>query len=156
MHSRIAYLATALLLASSISLRAQTSSTANPTGASQAAQSQIKKVPAPYTSSSSGKEMYMTYCASCHGQDGKGNGSAAAALKTQPTDLTLLTVKNGGKFPELHVAEVIKGDTHTAAHGSKEMPVWGPVFLSMRPHDAAQEQMRLSNLTKYLESIQEK
>lgn len=100
--------------------------------------------------------MYMAYCASCHGPDGRGNGPAAAALKTQPTDLTLLTVKNGGKFPELHVAEVIKGDKLTPAHGNKAMPVWGPVFLSMSPHDTAQEQMRLSNLTKYIESIQAK
>jgi mono/diheme cytochrome c family protein len=102
--------------------------------------------------------MYMAYCASCHGQDGKGNGPAAAALKTPPTDLTLLAAKNGGKFPDAHVAEIIKGDKLTVAHGSKAMPVWGPVFLSMSmsPHDTAQEQMRLSNLTKYVESIQAK
>ena len=156
MCSRIVCLAATLVLVSSISLSAQSSSITNPTATSQAAQSQIKNVPAPYTSPSSGKDMYMAYCASCHGQDGEGKGPAAAALKKQPTDLTLLTVKNSGKFPELHVAEVIKGDTLTAAHGSKEMPVWGPVFLSMRPHDVAQEQMRLSNLTKYLESIQAK
>ena len=125
---------------------------------SQAAQSQIKQVPARYTNPSSGGDMYMAYCASCHGKDGKGNGPAAAALKTQPANLTQLAAKNGGKFPEVHVAEVIKGDKLTPAHGSKAMPVWGPVFLSMStsPHDTTQEQMRLSNLTKYLESIQAK
>jgi hypothetical protein len=102
--------------------------------------------------------MYMAYCASCHGQDGEGNGPAAAALKTHPTNLTILAAKNGGKFPEVHVVAVIKGDNLTPAHGNKAMPVWGPVFLSMStsPHDTAQEQMRLSNLTKYLESIQAK
>ena len=118
--------------------------------------SQIKKVPAPYASPSSGKDMYIAYCASCHGKDGMGNGPAAAALKTQPTDLTILAVKNGGKFPESHIAEVIKGDKLTAAHGNKEMPVWGPVFFTLGRHDQAQEQMRIHNLTTYLESIQQK
>lgn len=156
MCSRIVCLATALVLVSSIALTAQTSSTANPPAASQPAQSHVKKVPPPYTSPASGKDMYIAYCASCHGQDGRGNGPAATALKTQPTDLALLAVKNGGKFPDAHVAEVIKGDQLTAAHGNKEMPVWGPVFLTMGQHDTAQEQVRIHNLTKYIESIQQK
>ena len=100
--------------------------------------------------------MYIAYCASCHGQDGTGNGPAAAALKTPPTDLTLLAAKNGGKFPDAHIAEIIKGDRLTAAHGNKDMPVWGPVFLTMAQHDTAQEQLRIRNLTTYLQSIQQK
>ncbi len=156
MCSRIACLATALVLALSILLTAQTSSNANSTENPQPARSQIKKVPAPYTSSSSGKDMYIAYCASCHGQDGRGSGPAAPALKTRPTDLTILAVKNGGKFPDAHIAEIIKGDSLTAAHGNKEMPVWGPVFLTLGRHDPAQEQMRIHNLTTYLESIQQK
>ena len=156
MCSRIVWLTTALVLALSISHTAQTSSSANPAGTSQSAKSQIKNVPAPYTSPSSGKEMYLAYCASCHGKDGMGNGPAAAALKTQPTDLTVLAVKNGGKFPDAHIAEIIRGDKLTAAHGNKEMPVWGPVFLSLGRHDTAQVQMRIHNLTAYLESIQQK
>lgn len=153
---RSLYLTGVMVLALAIWLTAQTSSSANPPGTSQSVQSQIKKVPAPYTSSSSGKDMYIAYCASCHGQDATGNGPAAPALKRRPTDLTILAVKNGGRFPDAHIAEIIKGDSLTAAHGNKEMPVWGPVFLTLGRHDPAQEQMRVHNLTTYLESIQQK
>jgi mono/diheme cytochrome c family protein len=156
MCSRMVCLATALVLALSISITAQTSSSADGAETSQSAKSAIKKVPAPYTSPSSGKDMYAAYCASCHGQDGMGNGPATPALKTRPTDLTILAAKNGGKFPDAHIAGIIRGDTLTAAHGNKEMPVWGPVFLSLGGHDRVQEQMRIHNLTGYLESIQQK
>jgi len=122
----------------------------------QAGTPEVKKVPAAYTDPSSGKGMYIAYCASCHGADGKGNGPAAPALKTAPTNLTYIEVKNGGAFPEAHIMQVIRGDSATAAHGNQDMPVWGPVFLRMGQHDPAQLQLRIRNLTKYLESIQQK
>ena len=100
--------------------------------------------------------MYVAYCASCHGGDGQGNGPAAPALKVAPTNLTLLAVKSGGMFPDAHVAAVIRGEALSAAHGSKDMPVWGPVFLSLGHHDAASVQLRVANLTKYLASIQQR
>jgi mono/diheme cytochrome c family protein len=140
----------------SVILAAQATSGAQSAGSPQAAKPEIKKVPAAYTDPSSGKGMYTAYCASCHGVDGKGNGPAAAALKTPPTDLTQLAAKNGGAFPDAHVVQIIKGDSMTAAHGNKDMPVWGPVFLQMAQHDTAQVQLRIRNLTKYLESIQQK
>jgi hypothetical protein len=68
--------------------------------------------------------------------------------------LTALAIRNGGTFPEAHVAAVIQGMAMTAAHGSKEMPVWGPIFLTMGNHSASQLQLRVRNLTNYLESIQ--
>lgn len=155
MSLRAVCLATALIFLLAISLAAQTGSNVQSSSA-QATKPEIKNVPARYTDPSSGKEMYLAYCASCHGADGKGNGPAAPALKTPPTGLTQLTAKNGGKFPDAHIAQVIKGDVVTAAHGNKEMPVWGPVLFWMGQHDPAQQQLRIRNLTKYIESIQQK
>jgi mono/diheme cytochrome c family protein len=140
----------------SVILAAQTTSGPQSAGSPPAAKPGIKKVPAAYTDPSSGKGMYMAYCASCHGVDGKGNGPAEPALKTLPTNLTVIAVSSGGIFPEAHIMQVIKGDSMTAAHGNKNMPVWGPVFLQMAQHDTAQVQLRIRNLTKYLESIQQK
>ena len=116
----------------------------------------VKKVPAPQTSPASGKEMYVNYCASCHGVAGKGAGPAAVALKVAPPDLTTLSRRNQAKFPAAHVAQAIKGDAAMPAHGSKDMPVWGPVFSSMSKGDPALVQLRISNLTKYIESVQVK
>jgi mono/diheme cytochrome c family protein len=135
----------------SLTLAAQTTSNSQ-----SSASPQVKKVAPAYTDPSSGKEMYLAYCASCHGVDGKGNGPAAPALKTPATDLTQLAAKNGGQFPDAHVMQVIKGDSMTAAHGNKDMPVWGPVFLQMGGHDTAQVQLRIRNLAKYLATIQAK
>jgi len=106
---------------------AQTAPAATP----QATKPEIKRVPAAYTDPSSGKGMYDAYCASCHGVDGKGDGPAAPALKVLPTNLTSLAIKNGATFPAAHVSAVIRGATVTLAHGSKDMPVWGPIFHSM-------------------------
>jgi mono/diheme cytochrome c family protein len=125
--------------------------------ANQSAKPEIKTVPAANVNPSSGREMYMAYCASCHGSTGTGNGPAAPALKTAPTDLTQLAKKNGGKFPDAKVQQAIKGDPDMpSAHGSQGMPVWGPIFLSLGQRNQAQTQLRIHNLTNYLASIQQK
>jgi len=119
-------------------------------------QTKIKKTPAPYTSPASGKEMYMAYCASCHGTHAKGDGPAAGALKTPPADLTTLAQKNNGKFPSNHVAAVLSGEEEVTAHGSKDMPVWGPVLLRISHGHTTEVQQRITNLSRYIESLQEK
>ena len=116
----------------------------------------IQKTPAGRTSPSSGQEMYRAYCAACHGTDGKGDGPASAALKSHPSDLTVLAGRNAGKFPELRVFGAINGDLRVAAHGSKDMPTWGAVFGQMDGTDVARVKLRIRNLTKYIESLQVK
>jgi mono/diheme cytochrome c family protein len=119
-------------------------------------QKEIKHVPIVSTSPASGVDMYKTYCAVCHGTDGVGNGPAASALKVPPSDLTTLAKNNGGKYPALHVVSVIRGEDAVPAHGSKDMPVWGKLFWSMSGGHEAQVQQRVSNLNKYVESLQKK
>ncbi len=116
----------------------------------------IKRVPARYTSAASGQEMYVSYCAACHGRDGRGQGPAAPALKSAPSDLTALSRRNNGKFPADHVYSVLVGKTELLAHGSADMPVWGPVFRRLGQGSVGEEHLRATNLTKYLESIQAK
>jgi len=116
----------------------------------------VKHVPITNTPSNSGKEMYNSYCAVCHGKDGKGGGPAASAMKTTPTDLTALAKNSGGKYPASHVAAVIRGQATTASHGSQDMPVWGPLFSSISQGHDAQVQQRVTNLVAYIESLQAK
>lgn len=118
-------------------------------------QAVVQKVPPKPTDPSSGKAMFTEYCASCHGESGTGNGPAASALKKAPADLTQLSAHNGGKFPEARVSRFIKGDDLVAAHGSRDMPVWGDVFRSMTT-DSSVPVQRVYNLTNYVKSIQAK
>lgn len=118
------------------------------------AQPVVKKVPITPTSPASGQEMFKTYCAACHGPDGRGDGPAGPALKKQPANLTELTQRNGGKFPQMKVYDTIKGDLDMPAHGSRDMPVWGNLFSSVSGGSQGMIQMRISNLTDYIKSIQ--
>jgi mono/diheme cytochrome c family protein len=103
----------------------------------------------------SGAATFKEYCTSCHGPEAKGNGPAAAALKKAPADLTEIGKRAGGKFPFTKVKAQIAGDDVIAAHGSRDMPTWGPLFKSVDTSGSVAE-LRLTNLVKYLEDIQAK
>ena len=103
-----------------------------------------------------GPDLYRAHCAACHGPNGKGNGPVAADLKTKPADLSVLAKHNGGKFPTQRVQKFISGDDPSLpSHGSREMPVWGPIFHQVE-EDQDFGKVRLQNLIKYLETIQQK
>jgi mono/diheme cytochrome c family protein len=112
----------------------------------------VKPVNAKRTSPASAEQMFVEYCAACHGKDGRGVGPAALALKQAPTDLTHLSKMNSGKYPALRVNSAIIGDANVQAHGSKDMPVWGTVFRQMGSESEAH--MRTANLVAYIEKMQ--
>jgi mono/diheme cytochrome c family protein len=89
----------------------------------------IRQVPIAHTRSDSGKDMFLSYGAVCHGKDAQGNGPAAAAMKTPPADLTILANDNGEKYPASHVAAVIRGQAALASHGTQDMPDLGAAVL---------------------------
>jgi len=100
-----------------------------------------------------GQKLFMQYCASCHGADGKGNGPAASSLKSFLPDLTKIPKVNG-KFPGLQVLNAISGEKNIPAHGSKEMPVWGQVLRERKGETNAK--LDIYALQEYVESIQQK
>lgn len=102
----------------------------------------------------SGPDLFAAYCASCHGLDARGHGPASASLKAKVPDLTALTKNSKGEFPADRVRKAIMGDDLPASHGSRLMPVWGPIFHQIE-WDVDRGNVRLENLVEYLESIQE-
>jgi hypothetical protein len=132
----------------------------------------VVTIPTTRTTPVSGQLMYGNYCAACHGVKGKGNGPAGVALRWPrssgsrrisrnsaailTTDLTLLSKNNGGKFPSNHVETILQHGTGIEAHGASDMPVWGPVLGKMDQANPQARQLRISNLSSYLETIQAK
>ena len=155
MSSRFVCLTIIVAVALSLAAFAQTPASGQ-AGSSASKPVQIKTTTAPYTDPTSGKDMYNAYCASCHGTDGKGDGPAAPALKVPPTNLTELAAKNKGEYPSAAVAQIVRGDTVLAAHGGKDMPIWGPVFMSLAHRNQAEELQRIRNLNNYIKGMQQK
>ena len=122
------------------------------TGARVDAQT-VKQGTAPRIQSVEGVDTYKAYCAVCHGPQAKGNGPAATALKKVPADLTTIAKRNGGKFSAPDVEAVIIGQQVLASHGSRDMPIWGPVFQALAP-DSSFMKLRVLNLVDYIKSIQ--
>jgi mono/diheme cytochrome c family protein len=118
----------------------------------RSAAAQESELPATYVPP--GKLLYKDYCAACHGSNGKGHGPVARSLRKPPSDLTTLAERHGGKFPEEYVSNVLRFGLGFSAHGSSEMPVWGPIFEYQEHYNEAAVRQRIRNLCEYLESLQ--
>ena len=104
-----------------------------------------------------GAEAFPRYCGSCHGMRGEGDGPSAEALRTRPADLTRIAARRGGSFPAGEIARFIDGRFALAAHGSREMPVWGERFGETIPDSGVGEEIargKIAVLVEYLRSIQ--
>lgn len=113
----------------------------------------IKQGTAPRLQSVQGVDSYKTYCAVCHGDQAKGDGPAATALKKVPADLTTISKRHGGKFSSADVEGVIDGQNVMVSHGTRDMPIWGPVFKAIATDDSVAK-LRVANLIDYIKSIQ--
>ena len=113
-------------------------------------------IPVVRTDATDGRQMYASYCAPCHGTDGRGHGPVSPALRMQPVDLTGLSRANHGRFPSAHLSAVLRFGSEMPAHGSAQMPVWGPILGKMNQQNAEERSLRIANLSAYLKSIQTK
>ena len=114
---------------------------------------QQNKTESPTIVAVEGGEIFRNHCAVCHGRDGR--GPATVALKGPVPDLTLIARRNGGVFPAGQVKALIDGTEQLAVHGSRQMPIWGPIFHNFQ-WDQDLGEVRLQNVTNYIRSIQQK
>jgi len=121
---------------------------------SATAGAQSQQPPRILIDSLAGRDSFELYCAACHGSDGRGHGPVAAALRTPPSDLTLVARRNNGAFPRDGIRDFITGTARTLpAHGTTEMPVWGPMFRAFESDTRVRQ--RIGNLVAYIEGLQQ-
>ena len=104
-----------------------------------------------------GADVFLRRCASCHGEDGRGDGPAAGALRVPPADLTRIAARRGGSFPKGEIARFIDGRFSIEAHGSREMPVWGERLGERIPEAGVSEEVvrgQIGVVVEYLQTIQ--
>lgn len=122
--------------------------------AAMALLSGCSKSDSPAVAEKSPQQLFIDYCASCHGSEGRGNGPVARELRVAPSNLRLLKQKNGGKFPTRRVQGSIDGRGMPPAHGLPEMPVWGAMWKRQGLSEA-QVRARIISIASYIDTIQD-
>lgn len=105
----------------------------------------------------SGEELFMRYCAACHGTDARGTGPVAGTLNKRVPDLTRLLSESGSEFPAAAIRDAIDGRAMAISHGTRQMPVWGYEFWVEEGADVTAERNAremINRIVAYLESIQ--
>ena len=101
-----------------------------------------------------GALLFRLHCASCHGEDGKGDGPMVEHLRLTPADLTALSNRIGG-YSEAWLTEVIDGREEVRAHGQREMPVWGMTFYWRSGEQREQDtEAMIDDLVRYVIELQ--
>ena len=104
-----------------------------------------------------GTALYDTYCESCHGTEGKGDGGFAASLRKPPANLTQIAKQNGGTYPAEQVYRIIDGSDPVPGHGGGDMPLWGDAFSRSRDGSSPEAvKARVDALVRHLRMLQEK
>jgi len=111
--------------------------------------------PTQFKQVTTGAEVYRTYCVTCHGTSGRGDGPLAASMARKPANLAEIAKRNGGVFPSEMVFKAIDGRTPVRGHGGPDMPAWGEAFQKSR-EAGDQERIHgvIQSLVDYIDSIQ--
>lgn len=105
----------------------------------------------------SGAYSYRTYCASCHGMDGKGDGPLAENLRFHPPDLSLIAKRSGGEFPTEKVIRIVDGRKPLSGHGGPDMPIWGDAFRNAETgYEDEAARAKIRQVVDYLKTLQAK
>lgn len=112
------------------------------------AQSEACKLPQP----DAGRVLFAENCTACHGDQGKGGGLLAEALKLSPPDLTRLSARANGAFPSAHVLSILRDGGGETAGGDKTMPMWSKIFA----HECGEAygQQAIAEIRRYIETLQ--
>jgi mono/diheme cytochrome c family protein len=104
-----------------------------------------------------GRVLYGRYCAACHGIAADGHGPVAPVLRQVPSDLRRLGERYEIPLPAERIARFVDGREAVAAHGPREMPVWGERLGSPEPEESGRPptiDRRILAMIAYLETIQ--
>jgi len=102
-----------------------------------------------------GARLYFNHCAACHGEDGEGGGPVAATMHIAVPNLRSLAMRNGGVFPAEVVTTYIDGRETRAAHGERQMPIWGDVFRGAEQATAKRTVLRrIDALVDFISMLQ--
>lgn len=101
-----------------------------------------------------GAKLFVNHCAACHGETGEGDGPVAGSMAIVTPSLRTLAMRNGGVFPEDAVAAYIDGREPRAAHGHRQMPVWGDIFLVAERGEEDVVAARIKILVWYIAELQ--
>ena len=104
-----------------------------------------------------GRVLYGRYCAACHGIAADGHGPLAPVLRQAPTDLRRLAERYGTPLPVERIARFVDGREAVAAHGPREMPVWGERLAPPEPEGSGRPptvDRRIRAMVAYLETLE--
>lgn len=104
-----------------------------------------------------GVHLFHQYCASCHGEKATGNGPVAPYLTVKPADLTRITERRDGTFPDAQIQRIVAGEENLPGHGTRTMPVWGEQLQNDvigTVNKPAVARGRIAFLVDYLKAIQ--
>ena len=106
-----------------------------------------------------GRDLFLYFCAECHGKDAASVGPMAEMLAIEPPDLTGLSERNAGAFPIEFVATQVDGREPTDVHSF--MPVFGQsldtdqhVAIALPSGQPMLVSQHLADLIAYLQTVQ--